>query len=79
MFVDDHEIRLSKRVATHLLQSLSSDSLINKLQQPVYIKNKIANKIANNSMVVYDFNTLEIKAIIEDMKKKSEQDNIVFR
>lgn len=55
------------------------ESLINQLQQPVSIKNKIANKIANNSMVVYDFNTLEITAIIEDMKKKSEQDNIVFR
>ena len=55
------------------------ESLINQLQQPISIKNNIANEIANNSMVVYDFKLLEIKAIIEDMKKKSEEDNIVFR
>ena len=55
------------------------ESLKNELQQPVSIKKNILNEVANNSMVIYDLNTLKIKAIIEDMKKKSEQDNIVFR
>lgn len=55
------------------------ESLKKQLQQPVSIQNKIANEISKNTMVVYDFSAFKIKAIIEDMKKKSEQDNIVFR
>jgi GT2 family glycosyltransferase len=55
------------------------DSLKNQLHQPVAISSSIMNKIDDNSMVVYDFNTLKTKAIIEDMKKKSIQENIVFR
>ncbi len=55
------------------------ESLKHQLQQPVSIKSNIISEVAINSMVVYDFNALKIKAIIEDMKMKSEQENIVFR
>lgn len=54
-------------------------SLKNKLQKPITIVEEMASDINSNSMVVYDFNLLRIKDIIEDMKKKSEQENIVFR
>ena len=55
------------------------ESLKKQLLQPIAIRAEIQDTIPNNSMVIYDLNILRTKAIIEDMKKKSKQENIVFR
>jgi hypothetical protein len=55
------------------------ESLKKQLQQPIAIRTEIKDTIPNNCMVIYDFNTLKTKAVIEDMKKKSKQESIVFR
>ncbi len=54
-------------------------ALESQLQKPVTLEAAITDDIVNHSMVVYDFNTLKIRNVIEDMKKKSEQEYIVFR
>lgn len=50
-----------------------------QLPKPIQITNGILDNIQNYSMLVYDFNVLKAKAVIEDMKQKSKQEDIVFR
>ncbi len=54
-------------------------SLASQLPKPTHIEAKTQAKIENNSLLVYDFNLLKAKAIISDMKQKSNQEHIVFR
>ena len=54
-------------------------ALENKLQKPLIIQPEMTKDVAENSMVVYDFNSLNIKDCISDMKKKSGPSNICFR
>lgn len=56
-----------------------SPSLEAQLPKSNQITDTIEEKIADNSKIIYDFNTLNAKAIIRDMKQKSKQENIVFR
>lgn len=55
------------------------EELEKQLQKPLKIQSEISCDVAENSMVIYDFNSLSIKDCISDMKKKSEQSSIRFR
>ncbi|SDS80307.1 glycosyltransferase [Winogradskyella sediminis] len=57
----------------------ADETLLKHLQQPIDIETKIKDNVEQNSMLVYDFNTLKAKNVIADMKKKSQRENIVFR
>ena len=74
----DNSLKIVSK-STFVFSSGIEESLKNLLQHPVSIKSKIAVEIANDSMVVYDFKALKIKDCIADMKRKSQQENIVFR
>jgi len=65
--------------STLVITDKIEDSLKEKLQQPVSININFINEVADCSMVVYDFKALKIKDVIDDMKRKSNQENIVFR
>ena len=54
-------------------------SLEKQLPKPIYISDDIQDKIEDNSMLVYDFNLLKASVVINNMKQKSKQENIVFR
>ena len=60
--------------ATDIEQSLEQ-----QLPKPTQITDIIEDKIENNSMLVYDFDMLKATVVINDMKQKSKQENIVFR
>ncbi len=55
------------------------ESLKQQLQQPIAIRTEIKDSIPNNTLVIYDLGIMETQAVIDDMKKKSKQENIVFR
>ncbi|WP_400077790.1 glycosyltransferase family 2 protein [Winogradskyella sp. R77965] len=55
------------------------ESLKTQLSKPVAIRTKIKDTIPDNTMVIYDLSILKTQDVIEDMKKKSKQENIVFR
>lgn len=64
---------------TVVISNKIEKTLKKELQEPIVVLNKISDKTLSNSIVVYDFTTLKIKDVIDDMKKKSKQKNIVFR
>ncbi|BAO76734.1 A-D-GlcNAc-diphosphoryl polyprenol, A-3-L-rhamnosyl transferase WbbL [Winogradskyella sp. PG-2] len=55
------------------------ESLKQQLSQPIAIRAEIKNNIPNNTLVIYDLDILKTQDVIEDMKKKSKQENMVFR
>ena len=64
---------------TYVFATKTDNKLIDKLEQPVSVLPQVLNEVPNQSMLVYDFNHLQIKSVIADMKEKSKQEHIVFR
>lgn len=54
-------------------------SLQVQLPKPIQTVESILDKVDAGSMLVYDFNMLKISDVINNMKLKSKQENIVFR
>lgn len=54
-------------------------SLELQLPKPISIADAMQHEIENGSMLVYDFNMLKTTDVINHMKQKSKQENIVFR
>ena len=55
------------------------DALTGQLPEPIKFSDAILDVIENDSMLVYDFNLLNAKDAIADLKHKSKLKNIVFR
>jgi GT2 family glycosyltransferase len=53
--------------------------LDSQLPEPKYVSTSILEEVKNDSMLVYDFSIVKTKNVIDDMKRKSKQKNIVFR
>jgi len=64
---------------SYLYSTVFDTSLEEQLPKPIQIKKSIQEEIKNDSMLVYDFNMLTANVVINDMKQKSKQENIVFR
>ena len=54
-------------------------SLEEQLPKATHISDAIEDKIENDSMLIYDLNSIKTSVVINDMKQKSKQENIVFR
>lgn len=70
------EVKLNQ---AYLYTATLEATLAEQLPKPTQIENSIQEKVENYSMLIYDFNLLNSKAIINDMKQKSNQEHIVFR
>ncbi len=73
------EIVETKSERSFIYTKAISQSLEEQLPQPIEITDSIQDKIEKDSMLVYDFNVLKASDVINDMKQKSTQENIVFR
>ncbi|MDB9755738.1 glycosyltransferase family 2 protein [Winogradskyella sp.] len=73
------KLKMLKSDQSYVFSNTTIKEMVSQLDKPVHIMPQVLNKIAPNSTVVYDFNHLEIKAVIVDMKEKSKQQHIVFR
>ena len=60
--------------------TLGIDETLNvQLPEPTHFLSSILDEVKNDSMLVYDFNTIRVKDAIKDLKHKTIQKNIVFR
>ncbi|NRD22883.1 glycosyltransferase family 2 protein [Winogradskyella litoriviva] len=73
------EAKKLKMDRTYVYSKSINSSLNQQLPNPTKKTEIILDKIEDNSMLLYDFNLLKASVVIEDMKQKSKQENIVFR
>lgn len=64
---------------TYVYSKSINSSLDEQLPNPTQKTETIKGSIEENSMLLYDFNLLKVSVVVEDMKRKSKQENIVFR
>ncbi|MFP4845553.1 glycosyltransferase family 2 protein [Winogradskyella sp. PE311] len=63
----------------YIYSEVVNSSLSKVFKEPVNELTSLSNEIKNDSMLIYDFNYLSITNVIDDIKQKSKQENIVIR
>ncbi|WP_296381960.1 glycosyltransferase family 2 protein [Winogradskyella sp.] len=68
-----------KPYRSYVYSSGIDEALNVQLPEPTHLMTSILDEVKNDSMLVYDFNYMNTKDTIADLKQKSIQKNIVFR
>lgn len=64
---------------TVLYSEILEESLSPKITHPITLHNSINQDVESGSMLIYDLNFFPVKDVIQDLKQKTTQQNIVFR